>query len=113
MKSPTDVPLFGSIAEPGFDRLADLSDVARIYDGSWVGRIELDIATTDCLKMSIPNVQFPSLNLLEKADHRHVLIVSGGPIPAVERVAINSEARPAEVPAQQHFALDGRGADAG
>src|SRR5882762_10588324 len=101
MEPISDVALRGGIAEAGFDGIVDLAEIPRINEAGRVVRIEDDIAAGDGLQMAIADIQLPTLYLLEQTNYRDVLIVAGRAIPAKKAVCIYSQARPAEVFAQE------------
>src|SRR5436305_9971327 len=107
MKSVANMVLGSGITEPGFDRITDFPHIPGINNSAGVGRVgKGNVATGYGLQMPIANVQFPTFDLLEKADRSDVLVVVGGSIPAKERVAIDAQARPTEMFAKKHFRFD-------
>src|SRR6266496_3272143 len=81
-----DAALGGRVTEPRLDRIVDLPHVSRIINA--LIRIEHNIAAGNRLQMTVTDIQFPALNLLEEANRGHVLVVAGRSVPTVKAVEI-------------------------
>ena len=62
--------------------------------------------------MPVTAVQLPTFVFLIQAHRHDVIVVFGSQIPAIQRITINPESRPAEMFAQQQFRLDRRRTEA-
>src|ERR1035437_6891424 len=68
--------------------------------------IEAPIQNLRSVQMPVARVEFPPFDLLEEPDGGNVLIIPGSAIPAVQRVPVNPQTRPAEMLAQEELRLN-------
>jgi len=108
VKGIAPVPFRGGIAEARLERVADLPNVPGIIQGGGLGGVVADIVARHGVQPPVAHVQFPSLDLLKQSHRDEVLVIAGRAIPAIQRVPIDAQPRPAKVLPQQQLRLDRR-----
>src|ERR1039458_946737 len=99
----------GCVAKAGLDRFRDLPDIPRVNDAAQVASGgEVYITARGGLQMLVADVQLPALVFLKQSHGDDVVVVLGRHVPAIQRVTVSPQSRPAEVFAHQQFRLDRR-----
>ena len=118
MKSHADVPFGCRIAEANIHRVTDFPHVGGIGDAGVTALCvragaQHDISAGKRLQMPVAQIQFPVFDLLKNSDGRDVLVGTVGVFPAIQQVAPNTKARPAEMFSENNGRFNGRSMVAG